>query len=198
MEVSLEQIKKLREVIGAGVVDCKQALSEAGGDMDKAIEILRKKGISQASKKSGRPTREGIIYSYIHPGEKLGVLLEINCETDFVAKNEEFRNLAKEIALQIAAMSASWIAPEDVPAQVLAKEKEVYLEQLKNSNKPEKIIENIIKGKLEKFYEEVCLLEQIYIRDSQLKVKDLINKYISKFGENINIRRFVRFEVGKD
>lgn len=178
-------------------MECKKALEESGGDIEKAIEILRKKGFARAKEKMDRETGEGLIYAYIHLDGKLGVLVEVNCETDFVARNEEFRELAKNIAMQIAAANPKYIAPEDVPAEVIEKEKDIIREQLKETKKPAEIIEKIIQGKLNKFFEEVCLLEQPFIRDDKIKVREFIASHIAKFGENIRVRRFARFELGK-
>lgn len=194
----MDLIKELREKTGAGVMDCKKALISANGDLDKAIEILRKEGIAVAEKKGARVAKEGRIESYIHPGSKIGVLVEINCETDFVARTDEFRNLAKEIAMQIAASSPRYISPSDVPQDVLDKEKEIYTTQARNEGKPERVIDRIVEGRIEKFYQEVCLLEQSWIRDPEKRIKDLIHETIARLGENIVIRRFVRFELGKD
>lgn len=191
-------IKELRERTGAGVMEAKKALEEANGDMEKAVTILREKGVIKAAKKAGRVAKEGIIEAYIHTGDKLGVLVEVNCETDFVARTDEFRKLAKDIALQIAGMNPQYVSKEDVPPEVIEKEKEIYRTQLKNEGKPEHVIEKIIEGKLEKFYEEVCLLEQPFVRNPEIKVKDLITEAISKLGENIVVRRFARFVVGED
>ncbi|ACK42481.1 MULTISPECIES: translation elongation factor Ts [Dictyoglomus] len=198
MEITIEMIKELRERTGAGVMEAKKALEEANGDMEKAVTILREKGVIKAAKKAGRVAKEGIIEAYIHTGDKLGVLVEINCETDFVARTDEFRKLAKDIALQIAGMNPQYVSKEDVPPEVIEKEKEIYRTQLRNEGKPEHVIEKIIEGKLEKFYEEVCLLEQPFVRNPEIKVKDLITEAISKLGENIVVRRFARFVVGEE
>jgi elongation factor Ts len=199
MEVSLEMIKELREKTGAGVMDAKRALLEANGDMEKAIVILREKGVVKAAKKASRIAKEGVIESYIHTGSKLGVLLELNCETDFVARTDEFKNLAKELCLQIAGMNPLYISKEDVPQEVIEREKSIYKAQLeKEGNKPPHVIEKIINGKIEKFYEEVCLLEQPFVRNPEIKVKDLITEAISKLGENIVVRRFTRYVVGEE
>ncbi len=194
----LEQVKKLRQISGAGVLDCQKALSETKGDLDKAVSFLREKGIIQAAKRAERQAEEGIIYSYIHSGDKIGVLLELNCESDFVARTDEFRNLAKELALQIAACAPFWIKTEDVPGEIIEKEKEIYRTQIQG--KPEKVVEQITKGKLEKFYISTCLCEQMYIRDPEgkTKIKDLIAQAIAKLGENIVLRRFARFKIGEE
>lgn len=197
-EVTMEQIKKLRERTGLGIMDCKKALIEADGDEEKAVEILRKKGFATAAKKATRVTKEGFIGSYIHSNGKIGVLVEVNSETDFVARNEEFREFAKNIAMQIAASSPLYVSPEDIPQEVLEKEKEIYREQLKDSGKPEHVIERIIEGKLKKYYEEVCLLEQPYVKNPEITVRQYLTEQIAKFGENIVIKRFVRFAVGEE
>ncbi|MCX7973470.1 MAG: translation elongation factor Ts [Candidatus Aminicenantes bacterium] len=197
MELSAELLKELRERTGISIMECKKALEESGGDIEKAIEILRKKGFARAKEKMDRETGEGLVYAYIHLDGKIGVLVEVNCETDFVARNEEFRELAKNIAMQIAAANPKYIAPEDVPAEIIEKEKEIIQEQLKETKKPAEIIEKIVQGKLNKFYEEVCLLEQPFIRDDKIKVREFIATHIAKFGENIRVRRFARFELGK-
>ncbi|MEN3013741.1 MAG: translation elongation factor Ts [Endomicrobiia bacterium] len=205
---NVEQIKllqKLRSATGAGILDCKKVLEETNYDIEKAITLLRERGIVKAlSKSASKPGNNGIIISYIHPGDRIGVMLEINCETDFVARTEEFRNLAKEICMQIAACGPKWIKKEDVPQEVLEREKEIYKKQLlteeKYKDKPESVLEKVIEGKLTKFYEETCLLEQPYIRDPQgkQKVKDLLLQTISKLQENITIRRFVRYVLGEE
>lgn len=198
MQISKDLIRELRNKTSAGVMDCKQALLEAGGDIQKAQDILREKGSVVAIKRSARETQEGLVSSYVHSGNKLGVLLEINCETDFVAKTSEFSQLAKELAMQIAAMDPLWIKPEDVPKEVIEKEKEIYKKQVQESGKSEKVIEKIAQGRLEKYFTQVCLLEQPYIKDPKLKVKDLITESITKLGENIRVGRFTRLKVGEE
>ncbi len=198
MQISKDLIRELRNKTGAGVMDCKQALLEAGGDIQKAQDVLREKGSVVAIKRSARETQEGLVSSYVHSGNKLGVLLEINCETDFVAKTSEFSQLAKELAMQIAAMDPLWIKPEDVPKEVIEKEKEIYKKQSQESGKPEKVIEKIAQGRLEKYFTQVCLLEQPYIKNPKLKVKDLITESITKLGENIRVGRFTRLKVGEE
>ncbi|GIX42657.1 MAG: elongation factor Ts [Leptospiraceae bacterium] len=193
---SAEEIKKLRELTGAGMLDCKNALIEFEGDIEKAIEDLRKKGIAKASKRMDRETSQGVIAAYVHMGNQIGALVELNCETDFVAKNEEFVNLAKEIAVQIAAMNPLSISEEDLDPAIIEKEKEILREQLKQEGKPENIINKIIQGKLEKFYEEVCLLKQPFYKQQDTKVEDYIKEFISKFGENIRVARFTRYQIG--
>lgn len=195
-EVTSNMIKELRDKTQAGMVDCKKALVENDGDIEKAVEYLRKKGLTSADKKMGREVTEGIIASYIHSNSKIGVLVELKCATDFVARNEDFVTLAKEIAMQIAAANPLYIKPEDVPVEVVEKEKEIYREQMKNSGKPENVVEKIVEGKLTKFYSEVCLLEQEYIKDSAVKIQDLIKQKISVFGENIEVGKFSRFQIG--
>jgi elongation factor Ts len=193
---TLEEIKKLREVSGAGMMDCKKALEESKGDMDKAIECLRKKGAAVAAKRAEREAKEGVIAIYSHGG-RLGAMVEVNCETDFVAKNEGFKAFAQEIAMQIAGANPLYVSREEVPAEVVEKEKEIETEKLKAEGKPENIIEKILEGKLDKFYGEVCLLEQAYIKDPDLKVQSLIDEQVAKIGEKIQISRFARFAVGE-
>jgi len=191
------QVKELRERTGAGVMDCKKALTEANGDIEKAIVLLRERGLAKAAKKAGRVTAEGIIDSYIHGNGRIGVLVEVNCETDFVAKNEEFRSLVKDIAMQIAASNPKYISKEDVPQEVIEKEKEILKAQAINEGKPEHIAEKIVEGRIAKFYEEVCLLEQPFIKDPDKKVSELIMEKIALLGENISVSRFARFEKGE-
>lgn len=195
-KVSMELIQKLREATGLGMMDCKKALVEAEGDFDKAIEALRKKGASIAAKRSGKDTAEGLVHAYIHPGNQVGVLVELNCETDFVARNENIANFAKDISMQIAAFNPPFLAPEDVNADFLAKERSIMKEQMKESGKPENIIDKIVDGKIEKLYTEVCLLKQPYIKNDKISVEDALKELIAKTGENIKIKRFARFEVG--
>jgi len=197
MEITAEQVKELRERTGIGMMECKRALEESGGDLEKAIEILRKKGHARAKDKAERATCEGAIGAYIHSNAKIGVLVEVNCETDFVARNEEFLALVKNIAMHIAAANPIYIGPENIPVDVLDKEKDIIREQFKDSKKPAEIVEKIVQGKLSKFYEEVCLLEQPYIRDDKQKVKDLITAFIAKFKENTRVSRFTRYEIKK-
>lgn len=196
-EISAQLVKQLRDRTGAGFMDCKRALEQSGGDIEEAILILRKRGLAKAEKKAGRETADGLIGSYVHAGGKIGVLVEVNCETDFVARTEDFQNLVKEIAMQIAAMNPKYISPEDIPEEVLEREKEILREQARSTGKPEKVIERIVEGKLKKFYEENCLLEQPYIRDSNITVRELIAQTIAKLGENIRVRRFVRFQLNE-
>jgi len=196
-EITPQLVKELREKTGCGMMDCKRALEKSEGDIQKAIDILREQGMATAAKKAGRMTREGIIYSYIHPGEKLGVLVEINCETDFVARTEDFRNLAKDLAMQVAATNPLVISRAELKEEAIQKEKDIYRAQAKSEGKPEKIIDKIVEGKLEKYFQEVCLLEQAFIKDEDRSVHDRLNETIAKLGENITIKRFVRFRLGE-
>ena len=196
MAITAALVKELREKTGAGMMDCKKALSETNGDMDKAVDFLREKGLASVAKKSSRIASEGIVESYIHGG-RIGVLVEVNSETDFVAKNEEFKNFVKDIAMQIAAVAPKYVSREEVPAEEIEHERNVLTEQARGENKPEHIIEKMVEGRLEKFYEEICLLDQDFIKDSDKKIRDILNDLIAKIGENIKIRRFVRFEVGE-
>lgn len=193
-EISMELIKKLRDKTGVGMMDCKKALQETNGDIEKAIEILRKKGASIAQKRSANETSEGLVYAYIHPGSRIGVLVEINCETDFVARTEDMSKFANDIAMQIAAFRPVCISEEEVDKDLVEKEKNIYREQLKG--KPAQVIDKIIEGKLQKYYTEICLLNQPFIKNDKISVSDLLKDLIAKMGENIKIRRFVRYEVG--
>lgn len=195
MSYSVDDLKLLREKTGAGIMDCKNALKEANGDIDKAVEILRKKGIKVAEKKAGREVKDGLIDAYIHMGGKLGVLIEVACETDFVAKNEEFKEFVHNLAMQVAAARPKYVKREDVPEDVLEKEKEIIREQFRD--KPEHIQEKIVNNKIEEYFKENCLLEQVFIKDDSKKIKDLVTEMVAKFGENIVVRRFVRFELGE-
>jgi elongation factor Ts len=200
-EKALAAIKALREKTGAGIVECKSALTEAGGDEEKAIEVLRKRGLATATKKSGRVAAEGIVDAYIHAGGKIGVLVEVNCETDFVARGEDFRSFVHDLAMHITAAEPRFISKEDVPQSVLDKEREIALEQAKldpkNASKPEQVLEKIIEGKLSKFYQETCLMEQPFVKDQNITVGNLVSNMITKTGENIRIRRFIRFKMGE-
>lgn len=196
MSVNASLVNELRQKTNAGVMECKKALEEAKGDLTKAQEILARAGAAKAAKKADRETKEGQIFSYIH-GAKIGVLLELNCETDFVARNTAFQELAKDIAMQIAAMNPKYLNREQVPAEVLAKETAAQKEEAEKSGKPANVLEKIIAGKLEKWYESVCLLDQVFIKDDKVKIKDLITKTIATCGENIGLRRFTRFQVGE-
>ncbi len=197
MAVDAKLVKTLREMTGAGVLECKKALEETNGNLEEAVELLRKRGIAKAAKKAGRETKEGIIHAYIHAGGRIGVLLELNCETDFVARNEVFKELANELALQIAAMRPQYVSRDTVPKEVIEKEGEIAREAALAEGKPEHIAEKIAEGKVEKFLKEVCLLEQPYIKDDKKTVEDLIKEYIAKLGENIQVRRFTRYELGE-
>lgn len=197
MEIKSQLVKELREKTGAGIMDCKEALQECSGELEKAIEYLRKKGINSASSKLSRKALNGKIDSYIHLNGKIGVLVEINCETDFVASTEDFGQFVKEIAMQIAAANPDYISRDNVPQEKIDKEKEIYYAQLENSNKPDKVKDKIVEGKLEKYFKENCLMEQEYIRDSNKTIKELLLETISKLGENIIIKRFSRFQLGE-
>ncbi len=197
MAITPAMIKELREKTGVGIMDCKEALVASDGDVDKALDHLRKKGLAQAAKKALRAASEGLVSSYIHGGGKIGVLVEVNCETDFVAKTDVFQEFVKNICMQIAASNPQYVTVEDVSEEVVRKEKDIYREQALNSGKPEKVIDKIVEGKLAKFYEETCLTEQDYIRDQEKKVKDVIADTVAKLGENIVVRRFARFVIGE-
>ena len=197
MEITAERVKELRQRTGIGVMECKEALAECQGDIEKAISVLRKKGAARAQEKMNREASQGTVYAYIHMEGKLGVLVEVNCESDFVARNDEFKELAKNIAMQIAAASPRFVSSADIPAEELEQEKEIIRAQLKDTKKPPQIIEKIVEGKLKKYYEEVCLLDQPYIRDDKQTIQQIIASTIAKFGENIKVRRFARFELGK-
>jgi len=198
MGISASMVKQLREKTGAPMMNCKKALVESNGDIEKAVTYLREKNLVTISKKVGRETTEGIISSYIHPGSKLGVMLELNCETDFVAQNDDFKELSKNIVMHIAALSPLYTTREDVDPDILEKEKEIYITQAKNSGKPEKVWDKIVTGRMEKFFSEVCLMEQTYIKDDKLTITDVINELIAKLGENISIRRFIRYQLGEE
>jgi elongation factor Ts len=197
MEISAAQVKELREATGSGMMECKKALAESNGDVKRAIEILRTKGIAAAQKRVGRVAKEGLVASYIHPGDRLGVLVEVNCETDFVARTDDFRAFVKEIGMQVAGASPLVIERSELKPEDLEKEREIYRAQARNEGKPDKIIEKIVEGKLEKYYGQVCLMEQPHIKDPQKTVKTLLDEAISKLGENIVIRRFARFRLGE-
>ena len=196
-EIPATLVNQLRDRTGAGMMECKAALHESNGDLEEATTILRKRGLASAAKKSGRSTSEGLIGSYIHLGGKIGVLVELNCESDFVARTEDFQTLLKEIGLQIAAASPTYVKREDVPADVLEREKAIYRAQMENSGKPAQVIEKIVEGKLGAFYEQVCLVDQPSIRDPKVKVSQMIQAAIAKLGENLSVARFVRFKVGE-
>jgi elongation factor Ts len=196
-EVTPQLVKQLRERTGAGMMECKKALDEARGDLAEAEVVLRKRGIAAASKKSARSTRQGIVGSYIHAGAQLGVLIEVNCESDFVARTDDFRQLVHDLAMQVAAANPSFVRREDVTAEVLEQEKRIQRDRARAEGKPEKIVDKVIEGRLAKFYEEICLLEQPFIRDNTTTVADLIKQKIAKLGENITVARFARFKVGE-
>jgi len=193
--ISIDQIKSLREKTGISMIECKKALEEANGDENKAIEILKKKGIEVAEKKSGRETKQGIVEAYIHSNRKMGALVEVYCETDFVAKNSQFKELAHNLAMHITAMNPLYLSEEEIPEKVITEEKELLYSQFKDSGKPEKVIEQIIEGKLKKQHEQICLLSQPFIKNPDITIKQLIDEYIAKLGENIRIGKFVRFEI---
>ncbi|USB32066.1 translation elongation factor Ts [Paenibacillus sp. YPG26] len=197
MAVDAKAVKELREKTGAGMLDCKKALEEANGDLTKAAELLREKGLAAAANKAGRIATEGVVESYIHAGGRIGVLVEINCETDFVAKTDQFKDFARDIAMQIAAASPKFVRREEVPAEELEKEKEILKAQALNEGKPEKIVEKMVEGRIGKYYEEYCLLEQTFVKDPDKTISTLLNEKISTIGENISIRRFVRYELGE-
>lgn len=197
MSITAAQVNELRKVTGAGLMDCKKALAETGGDQEKAVDYLRKKGLAAASKKAGRAATEGLVSSYIHAGGKIGVLVEVNCETDFVAKNENFQAFVRDIAMHIAAASPLYVRREEAPADVVEREKEIYRAKARETGKPENIIEKIIEGQVNKFYADICLLEQSYVKDPDKTVQTYLNETIASIGENITIRRFARFVLGE-
>ncbi len=199
MTVDATKVKELRERTGAGIMDCKQALSQVQGDLDQAISLLRQKGLAKAAKKAGRETKEGMVGTYVHPGGKIGVMVEVACETDFVARNPEFQELVKDLTLHIAAADPSprFVQREEIPEEVLKDERQMYEEQAKSLGKPQKVLDQIVQGKLEKFFGEVCLLEQPFIKDPEMKMGEMITQKVAKIGENIRIRRFVRYKLGE-
>ena len=197
MEITAAQVKDLRDRTGIGMMECKSALQETGGDIENAITVLRKKGYARAKDKMEREAKEGIVGSYIHLNGKLGVLVEVNCESDFVARNEEFQELVKNISLHIAALNPTYVSSEEVPQEVLDEEKEIIRGQFKDSNKPPEIVDKIVEGKLKKFFEEACLMDQPYVKDDKVSVSKHVASFIAKFGENIQVRRFARFELGE-
>ena len=198
MNITASQVKELRNKTGAGMMDCKNALVHSDGEINKAIDYLRKTGVSKAEKKGSRDTKEGLVYSYIHAGGKLGVIIELNCETDFVASNIDFKNLAHDLSMHIAATNPISINKDTIDQSIIDREKEIYTEQAKSEGKPDKIIEKMVNGRLLKFFQETCLLEQTFIKDQEKRVSDLITESISKLGENITIRRFIRYAIGED
>ena len=198
MAISAADVKTLRDMTGAGMMDCKKALMEVEGDIEKAIQYLREKGDAIAEKKGGPATNYGVIETYVHAGSKLGVMVEINCETDFVAKTEEFKQLARDIAMQIAAANPVSVSREEIPEDLIAKEREIYTHQAKNEGKPDKIIDRYVDGKLNKFYQETALMEQGFVKDPKKSIRDIITEVIAKLGENITVRRFVRYQLGEE
>ncbi len=195
-EISAQMVKELRARTNAGILDCKEALQEAGGDIEKAVDLLRKKGLATALKRAGRQTSEGVINSYIHAGGKLGVLVEVNCETDFVAKTDEFKEFTKNLAMHIAATKPLGIGREDISEEVVKREEEIYRQQALEMGKPEKILDKIVQGKMDKFYKEACLMEQVYVKNTEITIQDLLHEIVAKTGENISVRRFVRYQLG--
>ncbi len=198
MAVTAEMVKNLREKTGAGMMDCKAALTEMGGDVEKAIEFLRKKGLASAAKKASRSASDGAVSSYIHAGGKIGVLVEVNCETDFVARTDDFQSFVKDLAMHIAASNPLFVKREDVPASFIEKEKEVYRGQVREMKKPENVVEKIVEGKMDKFFEGICLIEQGFVKDPEVKIQSLLTEKIAKLGENITVKRFARFELGQE
>jgi elongation factor Ts len=196
MEITAKMVKQLRDTTNAGMMDCKKALAECGGDMEKATEYLRKKGIASAAKKEGRQTSQGIIDAYIHPGGRVGVMIEVACETDFVARTDDFKELVHNLAMHIAASAPMALRREDVDPALVEKEREIYRDQMKDQGKPENIIDKIVTGKIDKYYAEICLLEQKFVKDPDLTVEDYIKSVIGKLGENMMVRRFERYEIG--
>ncbi|MCP4023255.1 MAG: translation elongation factor Ts [Desulfobacteraceae bacterium] len=196
-EITAAMVKELREATGSGIMDCKRVLGEAEGNMEKAVELLRKKGLAKAQKRAGRSTSEGVIYSYIHTGAKLGVLLEVNCESDFVAKTDDFIEFAKNIAMHVAAANPIGLNPEDISEDIIAKEREIFRAQMLEEGKPENIVDKIVDGKIQKYYKEVCLMSQQYVKDPQKTISEIVKETIGKIGENIQIKRFVRFQIGE-
>lgn len=198
MEISASAVKELREKTGAGIMDCKKALAQSGGDLETAVDYLRRKGLATAAKTLGRVTTEGLVGAYIHAGGKIGVLVELNCETDFVARTAEFQALVKDLAMQIAAANPRYLRTEDVSPEELERERQIYRQQAIESGKPEKVAHKIVEGKMERFYSEVCLLEQAFIKDPDRKVGDLIQQTIARLGESVQVRRFVRYHLGEE
>lgn len=197
MNITSAMVKELRVKTGAGMMDCKEALTDSGGDFEKAIDYLRKKGMSAATKRSSKAAKDGVVASYIHMGGKIGVLVEVNCETDFVAKTDDFQRLAKDLTMHIAAANPLFVRPDEIPEEVIEREKEIFRSQALAEKKPEKIWEKIIEGKLKKYYEDVCLINQKFVRDNDISIETLVNNMIAKTGENVVIRRFVRYQLGE-
>ncbi|OQY13389.1 MAG: translation elongation factor Ts [Desulfobacteraceae bacterium 4572_19] len=198
IEVSAAMVKELRAKTGSGIMDCKEALKEAEGEIEKAVEYLRKKGLASASKRANRETSQGVVYSYIHMGGKIGVLVEVNCESDFVAKTEGFQEFVKNVAMHIAAAAPAGMAPSDISEDIVAKEREIYRERALEQGKPEKVVDKIVDGQITKFFKDSCLMSQVYIRDSKMTIEELTKETIAKVGENVRIRRFARFQLGQD
>ena len=198
MKITPGLVKDLRERTGVGMMDCKNALKESDGDIEKAIKYLREKGLSKAAKRAGRETKEGVIFSYIHPGSRLGVLVEVNCETDFVSRTEDFKELGKNLAMQVAAAAPAVVNRDELDQKAIENEREIYRNQALESGKPEKVVEKIVEGKIEKFYHDICLMEQTFIKNDKESVEDLVKAVIAKIGENIVVKRFARFELGED
>ena len=196
MTITSQMVKELRDKTNAGMMDCKKALTDTGGDMEKAVDLLRQKGLAVAAKRADRETKEGVVECYIHAGGKLGVMVEVGCETDFVAKTDDFKAFAKNIAMHIAAVNPVSISREEVPAELVAREKDIYVKQALDSGKPEQIVEKIVGGKIEKYLSEICLLEQKYVKNPDLSVQDLLNELVAKMGENISVKQFARFQIG--
>ncbi len=196
MTITSQMVKELRDKTNAGMMDCKKALTETDGDMEKAVDLLRQKGLAVAAKRADRETKEGVIECYIHAGGKLGVMVEVGCETDFVAKTDDFKAFAKDIAMHIAAVNPVAITRDDVPAELVAREKEIYVKQALDSGKPEQIVEKIVTGKIEKYLAEICLLEQKFVKNPDLSIQDLLNELVAKMGENISVKQFSRFQIG--
>ncbi len=197
MEITAAAVKELREKTGAGMMDCKKALGETGGDLDKAVDYLRQKGLASAAKKAGRMAADGAVAAYVHPGGKIGVLVEINCETDFVARTAEFQSLLKDIAMQVAAANPRYVRREDVPAGELEREKSIYRQQALETRKPANVVDKIVDGKMERYYSEICLMEQSFIKDPDKNVSDVMNDAVARLGENIQVRRFARYHLGE-
>jgi elongation factor Ts len=198
LKITTANVKELREATGAGVLDCKKALQETDGDFDKAVEYLRQKGLAAAAKRASRAANEGTIGSYVHAGSRVAALVEVNCETDFVARTDDFLALAHDLAMQVVAAKPKYLVPEDIPAEVIEAEKEIYRAQMEDSGKPEHVIDKIVEGKLQKYYQEVCLVQQPFIKDEGLTVQDVVTQVAAKLGENVVVRRFVRFELGEN
>ena len=197
MKITSQMVKELRDKTNAGMMDCKKALGETEGDMEKAVDLLRQKGLSVAAKRAGRATSEGVVECYIHAGSKLGVMVEVGCETDFVAKTDDFQAFAKDIAMHVAAVAPVAVTREEIPQEMVDREKEIYVNQAKDSGKPDNIIEKIVTGKIEKYLSEICLMDQKFVKNPDLSIQDLLNELVAKMGENISIKRFARFQIGE-